>query len=136
MCGVLCGLQKYKEIETYGKNNFEFFHDYFGVENTPSDSTISRIMCAIDGDRVNAGDIQTYNAPIEKNGGKLEKRTISVCYDTSWLSVKDEWKGLKSVIMVDRTTTSSRGTTSKTRTTAKSYLITEINHSMHFVNLL
>lgn len=241
MCGVLCGLQKYEEIEAYGKNNFEFLHDYFGVENTPSDSTISRIMCAVDGDkvaqaimkimqlhvletgnilavdgkamrgtskngephsalqiltaylvesgvvlgqasihektneipvfqdmlenldikekiitadalhcqhktcekiiggggnyvlglkgnqgtlredvglffgdRVNACDIQTYNAPIEKNGGRLEKRIISVCYDTSWLSAKDEWKGLKSVIMVDRSITSSKGTTTET----------------------
>lgn len=241
MCGVLCGLQKYEEIETYGKNNYRFLHDYFGVQNTPSDSTISRILCIVDGDkvaqaiikimklhvldagnllavdgkamrgtsnngephsalqiltaylvesgvvlgqasihektneipvfqemlknldikgkiitadalhcqhktcekiidgggnyvlglkgnqgtlkedvelffgdRVNVGDIQIYNAPIEKNGGRLEKRTISVCHDTSWLSVKDEWKGLKSVIMVDRTTTSSKGTTSET----------------------
>lgn len=249
MCGVLCGLQKYEEIEAYGKNNFKFLHDYFGVENTPSDSTISRIMCVVDGDKVaqaiikimqlnvleignilavdgkamrgtskngephsalqiltaylvesgvvlgqasihektneipvfqdmlenldikekiitadamhcqhktcekivggggnyvlglkgnqgtlredvelffddmvNTCDVQIYDAPIEKNGGRLEKRAISVCYDTSWLSMKDEWKGLKSVIMVDRTTTSSKGTTSET-----SYYISSLN---------
>ncbi len=241
MCGVLCGLQKYEEIEAYGKNNFEFLHNYFGVESTPSDSTISRIMRVIDGDKVaqaiirimqshvletgdilavdgkamrgtskngephsalqiltaylvesgvvlgqasihektneipifqdmlenidikgkiitadamhcqhktcekimggggnyvlglkgnqstlledvelffgdtvNAGDIRTYEAPIEKNGGRLEKRTISVCYDISWLYAKNEWAGLKSVIMVERKTTSSKGTTSET----------------------
>jgi len=242
MCGVLCGLQKYEEIEAYGRNNFEFLHNYFGIENTPSDSTISRIMCALDGDKVaqaiikimqshvletgdilavdgkamrgtskkgephsalqiltaylvesgvvlgqasihektneipvfqemlenidvagkiitadsmhcqhktcekiidggggyvlglkgnqgtlkddvelffndpvNSGDVQTYSAPVEKNGGRLEKRKVSVCNDTTWLSANNEWKGLKSVIMVERTTTSSsNGTSSET----------------------
>jgi predicted transposase YbfD/YdcC len=241
MCGVLCGLQKYEEIEEYGKQKFRFLHEYFGVERTPSDSTISRIMSMIDGDKVaqaiieimqaqildmgeilavdgktmrgtskkdephsalqiltaylvesgivlgqeairektneipvfqemldrmdvkgkiitadamhcqrktckkiiegggdyvfglkgnqetllnevqlffkdkiNADAIVSYAAPLEKNGGRLEKRTIAVCYDAGWLSAMDEWVGLKTVVAVKRIVTDQSGTTEET----------------------
>lgn len=58
----------YEEIEAYGKNNFEFLHDYFGVENTPSDSTISRIMCVIDGDKIAQAIIKIMQSHILETG--------------------------------------------------------------------
>ncbi len=41
---------------------------------------------------------------IEKNGGRIEKRTSFVCYDTSWLEDSDKWANLSMIGAIHRET--------------------------------
>lgn len=52
MCATLCGIDELEEIVEYGKNKIKFLKKYFGIEKTPSTSTISRILNMISSDKV------------------------------------------------------------------------------------
>jgi predicted transposase YbfD/YdcC len=52
MCGILSGLDELQDIVTYGKSNAEFFNDTFGIEKTPSKSTLTRVMNIVKGEAV------------------------------------------------------------------------------------
>jgi len=73
-------------------------------------------------DPINAEEIEIYEGKIEKNGGRIEKRVCYKIKDVSWLSMYDEWTGLKSVFAVKRTTITKEKTTEETN-----YYITSLN---------
>jgi predicted transposase YbfD/YdcC len=52
MCGVLCGLDELSEIVTYGKEKKDFLRNNFGIEKIPSESTLSRIISMVNGDKI------------------------------------------------------------------------------------
>jgi predicted transposase YbfD/YdcC len=41
-----------------------------------------------------------YYRIVEKDHGRIEKREYFVADDTGWISSKNEWKGLRSIVMV------------------------------------
>jgi predicted transposase YbfD/YdcC len=41
-----------------------------------------------------------YYKTVEKDHGRIEKREYFVTDDTEWISTKNEWKGLRSIVMV------------------------------------
>jgi predicted transposase YbfD/YdcC len=52
MCGILCGLDELQDIVTYAKSNLSFFKEHFGIDKSPSKSTLTRIMNLVDGEQV------------------------------------------------------------------------------------
>ena len=64
-------------------------------------------------DESNSELIETFTTN-EKNGGRIEKRICLKVKDISWLQVKSEWVGLKSVFSVRRITTAKGKTTDET----------------------
>ena len=50
MCGILSGLDELQDIVTYGKSDTAFFNETFGIEKTPSKSTLTRVMNLVDGE--------------------------------------------------------------------------------------
>jgi predicted transposase YbfD/YdcC len=48
MCAVLCGIDNVKMIVDYGKNKKHFLQKHFGFSEIPSESTLSRVLAAID----------------------------------------------------------------------------------------
>jgi hypothetical protein len=52
MCGVLSGLDELQDIVIYGKSDINFFRETFGINKTPSKSTLTRIMNLLDGEIV------------------------------------------------------------------------------------
>jgi len=52
MCAALCGIDEPEKIVEYGKNKQEFLTHRFNVRKTPSQSTLSRILAAVDGEAV------------------------------------------------------------------------------------
>jgi predicted transposase YbfD/YdcC len=52
MCGIFCGLDKLQDIATYGKSNLNFFKENFGIDKSPSKSTLTRVMNLVNGEQV------------------------------------------------------------------------------------
>ena len=81
MSGILCGLDELQDIVTYGKSNATFFRETFGIERTPSKSTLTRIMNLIDGEAVAAIIVNIMREAIGTSGdviafdGKTEKQS-------------------------------------------------------------
>ena len=71
--------------------------------------TVDYRLCAKDNQETLKKDIESYvqdktlqksmgkEIKIEKNRGRIEKRTAYVTEDTEWLAAKKEWKGLKCI---------------------------------------
>lgn len=72
-------------------------------------------------DEANKEAIEKYTT-IEKNGGRIEKRTCEKVTDISWLEGRNEWAGLKSVFSIKRIVTKQNVTSEET-----SYYITSID---------
>lgn len=51
---------------------------------------------------------------LEKNGGRVEKRTCRKLKDITWLQERHDWPGLKAVFSVERTNSTTRKTTTET----------------------
>ena len=73
-------------------------------------------------DPINAGEIETYEASAEKNGGRIEKRKCRKISDVSWLSMYGEWVGIRSIFSVERTVVTKDKSTDET-----SYYITSLD---------
>ena len=58
--------------------------------------------------------IQTYTAPIEKNGGRIERRICQKITDISWFADLKKWEGLKTVFSIRRIVTTKNKTTDET----------------------
>jgi predicted transposase YbfD/YdcC len=54
MCAVMCGFDQLADIVMYAENKSEFFLRAFGIDRIPSKPTFSRILNAIDGEKVGA----------------------------------------------------------------------------------
>jgi predicted transposase YbfD/YdcC len=54
MCGIFSGLDELQDIVTYGKSDASYFKETFGIAQTPSKSTLTRIMNLVDGETVAA----------------------------------------------------------------------------------
>jgi predicted transposase YbfD/YdcC len=54
MCAVMCGFDQLADIVMYAENKAEFFLRAFGIDRIPSKPTFSRILNAIDGEKVGA----------------------------------------------------------------------------------
>lgn len=67
--------------------------------------------------KVNSENMEK-STTIEKNGGRIEKRICTKITDISWLEVKKDWSGLKSVFTVRRVVTTKNITTDETSYTA------------------
>jgi len=52
MLSIVSGVEKLDEIVTYGKKKRGFLRQVFGIEKTPSKSTISRVLNMIEGEEV------------------------------------------------------------------------------------
>ena len=52
MLSIVSGVEKLDEIVTYGKKKGEFLRQVFGIEKTPSKSTLSRVLNMIEGEEV------------------------------------------------------------------------------------
>jgi len=52
MCGIFCGLDELEDIVTYGKSNLNFFKENFGIDKSPSKSTLTRVMNLVNGEQV------------------------------------------------------------------------------------
>jgi len=52
MCAVLCGLDELSDIVEYGKEKSNFLEKHFDVKSTPSESTLSRIMNMVSGEKI------------------------------------------------------------------------------------
>ena len=52
VCGIFSGLDELQDIVTYGKSDIAFFKETFGIEKTPSKSTLTRVMNLVDGEIV------------------------------------------------------------------------------------
>ena len=52
MLSIVSGVEKLDEIVTYGKKKRGFLRQVFGIEKTPSKSTLSRVLNMIDGEEV------------------------------------------------------------------------------------
>jgi predicted transposase YbfD/YdcC len=68
MCAVMCGWTRYEEIEIYGKEKIEYLKRAFGVEKTPSDSMISRVLSAVSATEVVDAVIEIMRSCITKIG--------------------------------------------------------------------
>jgi predicted transposase YbfD/YdcC len=73
-------------------------------------------------DPINKEEVEVYKAPIEKNGGRVEKRTCYKVIDIDWLEQAKQWKGIKSVFAIRRETE-----TKKKRTDETNYYITSLD---------
>jgi predicted transposase YbfD/YdcC len=73
-------------------------------------------------DPINAEDIEIFEAKLEKNGGRLEKRTCYKIKDVKWLSDYEEWSGIKSIFAVKRVTI-----TKEKKTEEINYYITSLD---------
>jgi predicted transposase YbfD/YdcC len=58
---------------------------------------------------------ETVNKTIEKDHGRIETRECSVITDMDWISEKQNWKGLKSIVMINATRESNNKTETETR---------------------
>ena len=52
MCGILCGLDELQDIVTYAESKRSFLKEHFGIDKTPSKSTLTRVMNMIDGEQI------------------------------------------------------------------------------------
>jgi predicted transposase YbfD/YdcC len=74
-------------------------------------------------DRQKAGEIEfdEYRA-IEKGHGRIEERRVVVTQDIDWVTEKDEWQGLRSIVMVE----SMREIIGGGRSTQRRYFISSL----------
>ena len=68
MCAVMCGWTRYEDIETYGKEKIMYLSEVYGVEKTPSDSMISRVLGAVNGEQVVEAVINIMRWCIQEEG--------------------------------------------------------------------
>lgn len=52
MCAVLCGMDQLCDVMAYAQNKADFFRTNFGIEQIPSKPTMSRVLSAIDGQKI------------------------------------------------------------------------------------
>ena len=71
MSGILCGLDELQDIAAYGKSNATFFRETFGIERTPSKSTLTRIMNLIDGEAAAAIIVNIMREAIGVSGDAI-----------------------------------------------------------------
>jgi len=67
MCAILCGLDELGDIVTFAENKANFLKENFGIEKIPSKATMSRVLSAIDGQKVAAVIIDIMKTSINKN---------------------------------------------------------------------
>ena len=68
MCAVMCGWTRYEDIALYGSEKSEFLRETFGVEKTPSDSTICRALKSVSGEVVVDAVINIMRSCISETG--------------------------------------------------------------------
>ncbi len=82
MCAVLCGLDELGDIVLYAQKRQEFFTKQFGIERTPSKSTLSRILNMVDGEVVGGVIVEIMRETAGNTGavlavdGKTIRRTV------------------------------------------------------------
>lgn len=64
-------------------------------------------------DKINSDEFESFTA-MEKNGGRIEKRTCVKATDINWLEQRTEWAGLANVFCVRRQTTAKNSTSDET----------------------
>jgi len=68
MCATMCGWTRYEDIEIYGKEKFKYLQETFGVEKTPSDSMICRVLAAVSAEQVVDAVINIMRSCITESG--------------------------------------------------------------------
>ncbi len=83
--------------------------------------------------QVDVIDFEECDAIGWKETGRIEKREIYVTEDIDWLPQKDEWRKLKSIIMVK----SERSLPAQLPTTEKRYYISSLSaHALKVANAI
>ena len=68
MCAVLCGLDDLGTVMVYIQNQADFFEQNFGIKETPSKPTVSRVLRMIDGQQVAEVIIRIMREKIGESG--------------------------------------------------------------------
>jgi predicted transposase YbfD/YdcC len=68
MCAVLCGFDQLSDIVMYAENKAEILLSAFGIDRIPSKPTFSRILNAIDGEKVGAVILEIMRENYECTG--------------------------------------------------------------------
>ena len=73
----------------------------------------------------------SHHKSSSKGHGRLEERNVYVTNDIDWLPMKDEWKGLHSIVMIDSKRTVNGKTSSETR-----YYITSLEPNPEMLGIV
>jgi predicted transposase YbfD/YdcC len=75
-------------------------------------------------DKQNCGNIEIFEAPVEKSHGRIEHRICSKISDVSWLNNLKDWPGLKTIFSIRRICSDRHKTTDETN-----YYITSLSEA-------
>ena len=93
MCAVLCGMDKLCDIIAFAQNKTDFFKTHFTIEDIPSKPTFSRVLAAIDGQKVAETIISLMKEQLGTKGdviavdGKAIRSTVKTGNSRSTLQI-------------------------------------------------
>ena len=93
MCAVLCGMDKLCDIIAFAQNKTDFFKTHFTIEDIPSKPTFSRVLAAIDGQKVAETIISLMKEQLGTKGdviavdGKAIRSTVKAGNSRSTLQI-------------------------------------------------
>jgi predicted transposase YbfD/YdcC len=88
-CAVMCGLDEPEGIATFGKERIEFFRERFGIQKTPSESTLSRVFNMIDADIVVEAVIDIMRETLKGDGRVVAIDGKTICSTAKGNSMRE-----------------------------------------------
>ena len=99
-CAVICGIQTLEEISEYGRSKAEWLRETFGIERTPSDSTLCRVLSMVDANAVVDCIVEMMKRHLGVHGDQVALDGKTIC-STAKERTEQEKQHIVSMYMIE-----------------------------------
>ena len=89
-CAVMCGLDGLEDIEEYGKNKRDWLKEVLGIERTPSDSTLSRVLNLVNPDVVVNCVVEMMKEQLGTSGEQIALDGKTICASAAEMTKQEK----------------------------------------------